>query len=145
MLGNLFAQPLFMSFLVYLLVWSPPPCIPYISSPNQCLLFATHARTIATSFCLLGHKTLALYWQLKWLLLLCVDQSVELVKQRSQRVTGLQHAASYTLLDHATMPSTEQRQRTPCTTATATYCYCSGFVDSCWELLVKCLLKCVVM
>ena len=32
-LGNLFAQPLSTSFLVYLLVWSPPPHIPYISSP----------------------------------------------------------------------------------------------------------------
>ena len=32
-LGNLFAQPLSMSSLVYLLVWSPPPHIPYISSP----------------------------------------------------------------------------------------------------------------
>ena len=29
-------------------VWSPPPHIPYISSPNQCLLFATHAHTITT-------------------------------------------------------------------------------------------------
>jgi len=37
-----------MSSLVYLLVWSPPPHIPYISSPNQCLLFATHAHTIAS-------------------------------------------------------------------------------------------------
>ena len=34
--------------LVYLLIWSPPPHIPYISSHNQCLLFATHAHTIAT-------------------------------------------------------------------------------------------------
>ena len=50
MLGNLFAQPLSMSSLVYLLVWSPPPHIPYISSPNQCLLFAAHAHTIATCF-----------------------------------------------------------------------------------------------
>ena len=39
-----------MSSLVYLLVWSPPPHIPYISSPNQCLLFATDAHTIATCF-----------------------------------------------------------------------------------------------
>ena len=39
-----------MSSLVYLLVWSPPPYIPYISSPNQCLLFATHAHTISTCF-----------------------------------------------------------------------------------------------
>ena len=29
--------------LVYLLVWSPPPHIPCISSSNQCLLFAAHA------------------------------------------------------------------------------------------------------
>ena len=36
--------------LVYLLVWSPPPHIPHISSPNQCLLFAVHAHTIATCF-----------------------------------------------------------------------------------------------
>jgi len=50
MLGNLFAQPLSMSSLVYLLVWSPPPHIPHTSSPNQCLLFATHAHTIATCF-----------------------------------------------------------------------------------------------
>jgi len=39
-----------MSSLVYLLIWSPPPHIPYISSPNQCILFATHAHTIATFF-----------------------------------------------------------------------------------------------
>ena len=38
------------SSLVYLLVWSPPPHTPYISSPSQCLLFATHAHTIATCF-----------------------------------------------------------------------------------------------
>jgi len=36
-----FAQPLSTSFLVCLLVWSPPPHIPYISSPEQCLLFTT--------------------------------------------------------------------------------------------------------
>jgi len=46
-LGNLFAQPLSTSSLVYLLAWSPAPHIPYISSPNQCLLFAAHAHTIA--------------------------------------------------------------------------------------------------
>jgi len=50
MLGNLFAQPLSMSSLVYLLVWSPPPHISYISSPNQCLIFAAHAYSIATCF-----------------------------------------------------------------------------------------------
>ena len=36
------------SSLICLLVWSPPPHIPYISSANQCLLFATNAHTIAT-------------------------------------------------------------------------------------------------
>jgi len=49
-LGNLFAQLLSMSSLVYLLVWSPPPHIPYISSPNQCLLFARHAHTMCFTF-----------------------------------------------------------------------------------------------
>ena len=53
-LGNLFAQPLSMSSLVYLLVWSLPPHIPYISSPNQCLLFAAHAHTIRTCFVLVS-------------------------------------------------------------------------------------------
>jgi len=48
-LAIFFAEPLSMSSLVYLLVWSPPR-IPYISSPNQCLLFAAHAHTIATCF-----------------------------------------------------------------------------------------------
>jgi len=50
LLGSLFAYALSMSSLIYLLVWSPPPHIPYISLPNQCLLFATHAHTIATCF-----------------------------------------------------------------------------------------------
>ena len=50
MLCNLFVQPLSMSPLVYLLVWSPPPHIPYISSPNQFLLFTAHAHTISTCF-----------------------------------------------------------------------------------------------
>ena len=46
-----FAQLLSMSCLVYLLVWSPPPHVPYISSPiNHCLLFATHAHTFAACF-----------------------------------------------------------------------------------------------
>ena len=53
-LCNLFAQPLSMSSLVYLLVWSLPPHIPYISSPNHCLLFTTHAHTIATCFALVS-------------------------------------------------------------------------------------------
>ena len=32
----------------------PPPHIPYISSPNQCLLFATLAHTIATCFAVIA-------------------------------------------------------------------------------------------
>jgi len=32
-------------------VWSPPPHIPHISSPNQCLLFATHAPYHRNLFC----------------------------------------------------------------------------------------------
>jgi len=39
-----------MSSLVCLLVWSPTPHIPYISTPNHCLLFASHAHTITTCF-----------------------------------------------------------------------------------------------
>jgi len=50
MLDNLFAQPFSQSSLVYLLAWSPTPHIPYISSPNQCSLFATCAHTIAACF-----------------------------------------------------------------------------------------------
>jgi len=49
-LGNLSAQPLCMSSLVYLLVWSPPPHILCISSPNQRLIFAAHAHIIAAYF-----------------------------------------------------------------------------------------------
>ena len=44
----------FCTSLVYLLVWSPPPHIPYISSPNQCLLFTAHAHTITTCFALVS-------------------------------------------------------------------------------------------
>jgi len=45
---SLFAQPLFKATLVYLLVWLlQTSCI---SSLNHCLLFATHANTIATCF-----------------------------------------------------------------------------------------------
>jgi len=36
--------------LVYLWAWHPPLHSPYISSPNHCLLFATHAHTIPTCF-----------------------------------------------------------------------------------------------
>jgi len=49
-LDSLFPQTLSMFSLVYLLAWHPPLHIPYISSPNHCLLFATHAHIIATCF-----------------------------------------------------------------------------------------------
>jgi len=45
---SLFPQPLSKFSLVYLLAWHPPLHTPYISSPNHCLIFATHAHTIAT-------------------------------------------------------------------------------------------------
>jgi len=47
--------------LVYLLVWSPPPHTPYISSPNQCLLFATHAHTITACFAVVSTLLWPLY------------------------------------------------------------------------------------
>jgi len=40
--------------LVYHLVWSPPPHTPYISLPNQCLLFAAHVNTTATCFAIVS-------------------------------------------------------------------------------------------
>ena len=49
-LAIFFAQPLSMSSLVYLLVWSPPTHISYISLSNQYLLFAAYAHTIAACF-----------------------------------------------------------------------------------------------
>jgi len=45
-----FAQLLSMSSFVYLFAFSPPLHTPYVSLTNQCLLFATHANTIATCF-----------------------------------------------------------------------------------------------
>jgi len=47
-LYSLFPQSLSRFSLVYLLACYPPPYTPYISSPNNCLLFAAHAHTIAT-------------------------------------------------------------------------------------------------
>jgi len=47
---SLFTQYLSKFSLVYLLSWHPPLHTPYISSPNHCHLFATHAHTIATCF-----------------------------------------------------------------------------------------------
>jgi len=54
-----------MSSLVYFLVWSPPLHIPYISSPNQCLLFAAHAHTIATCFAVVSILYHLLY-HIRW-------------------------------------------------------------------------------
>ena len=47
---SLFAQPLSKSSWVYLLVWHIRLHTPYISSPNHCFIFATHAQIIATCF-----------------------------------------------------------------------------------------------
>jgi len=47
---SLFPQSLSKFSLVYLLAWHPPLHTPYISSPNHCLPFVTHAHTIATCF-----------------------------------------------------------------------------------------------
>ena len=47
---SLFPQSLSKLSLVYLLAWHPPLHTPYISSPNHCLLFATHDHTIASCF-----------------------------------------------------------------------------------------------
>jgi len=45
-----FPQSLSKFSLVYLFAWHPPLHTAYISSPNHCLLFATHAHTITTCF-----------------------------------------------------------------------------------------------
>jgi len=45
-----FPQSLSKFALVYLLAWHPPLDTPYISSPNDYLLFAAHAHTITTCF-----------------------------------------------------------------------------------------------
>jgi len=50
---NLFPQSLFKFYLVYLLSWHTPLHTPCISSPSHCLLFPTHAHTIATCFAVL--------------------------------------------------------------------------------------------
>jgi len=47
---RLFPQSLSKFSLVYLLAWHPPLHTPYISSPNNYLLFTTHDHTIATCF-----------------------------------------------------------------------------------------------
>ena len=47
---NLLPQSLSKLSLVYLLAWHPSLHTTYNCSPNHCLLFATHAHTIATCF-----------------------------------------------------------------------------------------------
>jgi len=47
---SLFPQSLSKFSLVYLFAWHPPLHSPHISSSKHCLLFATHAHTIATCF-----------------------------------------------------------------------------------------------
>jgi len=48
--NSLFPQSLSKFSLVYLLDWHHLLHTPYISSPNHCLLFATHAHPITTFF-----------------------------------------------------------------------------------------------
>jgi len=48
--GGLFLQSLSKFSLVYLLARHPPLHTPYISSPNRCPLFSTHAHTITACF-----------------------------------------------------------------------------------------------
>jgi len=76
----------------------------------------------------MGHNSLTHFCCWNGCCMCACDQRVERVKQRSRRVSGWQHAALYTPLDHATMPNTEQQQRMHCLTATATYCYYWGGV-----------------
>jgi len=58
MVSSLFSQCAWRSLLqtlskfslVYVWAWHPPLHTPHISSPNNCLLFTTHADTITTCF-----------------------------------------------------------------------------------------------
>ena len=72
MTSSLFSPHAWQSFstiskfsLVYLLTWHPPLHTPYISSPGHCLLFTTHAHTIATCFAVVprlsSNPSLSLY------------------------------------------------------------------------------------
>ena len=56
---SLFPQSLSKFSLVYLLAWHPPLHTPYISSTNHCLLFTTHAHTIATCFAVCSTKIMS--------------------------------------------------------------------------------------
>jgi len=88
-LDSLFPQSLFKFSLVYLLAWHPPLHTPYISSPNDCLLFAEHAHTIATCFAVVSrlcHPILCL--QCLCLQCLCL-QCFDAVGWASGRASGL--------------------------------------------------------
>jgi len=68
--------PVKFTCLVYLLVWHPPLHTPYISSPNHCLLFATHAHTSATCSTVVP--------RLSRLMLFCLNSYLELVLFEAQ-------------------------------------------------------------
>jgi len=62
---TVFSHNLFKFSLVYILAWHPSLHTPYIFLPNHCLLFATHARTIATCFAVVPRLCLStLYLEL---------------------------------------------------------------------------------
>ena len=63
---SLFPQSLSKFSLVYLWAWHPPLHIPYISSPNRCLLFATHAHTIAACFTVVSRLCHCLILSQNW-------------------------------------------------------------------------------
>ena len=85
-----------MSCLVYLLVWSPPPHIPYISSPNQCLLFAAHAHTIAACFAVISVLYhLFLRYRYRYLLtLLWLESRITCYEQKCLKATNMTHNKS---------------------------------------------------
>ena len=81
-----------MSCLVYLLVWSPPPHIPYISSPNQCLLFAAHVHTIATCFAVVSILYHLLYYQLDHMQIICTSLQTDNHTSTSPLTSSLQNS-----------------------------------------------------
>ena len=78
-LTGFFAQPQSQSSLVfYLLVWHLLVHTPYTSSPNHCLLFATHSHTNTNLFCcstkiMSSNPSLSLNSHLKLYLTICIS------------------------------------------------------------------------
>ena len=70
-----------MSSLVYLLVWSRPPHIPHISSPSQCLLFATHAHTNGKLKVLKGTQIIS---PKKWPGLILLSSTIECLTEEGR-------------------------------------------------------------